>query len=86
MCYNRSIASLSVTLLTPKGVCMNKKVSAAVAAILLALGGAGYTGKSYFDSHYILLDEEDIAAIGTIIKMNQMGAYEAGVAACKKTT
>lgn len=65
--------------------CMKKKIAAAVAAVLLVVGGAGYAGKAYFDAHYILLDENDVAALQLEVASAQMNAYLYGKAVCEKS-
>lgn len=62
---------------------LKHKIVAALAALSL-LGGSGLAGKSYFDKHYVLLNEEDQMAIMAQIMLITQAAYESGVQACTK--
>lgn len=67
---------------------MSKIVKRLVAAfsIAAALAGSGYFGKQYFDEHYLLLNEEDMAALQMNVQLFAAQAYAAGKQACNKTT
>jgi hypothetical protein len=54
-------------------------------ALSTALAAGGYFGKQYFDEHYVLLNEEEVAQVQVQIMMALQGAYASCKDACKKT-
>ena len=45
----------------------------------------GYFGKQYFENHYVLLNEQDMAELTMAISMTNQMAYEVGRMSCNKT-
>jgi hypothetical protein len=49
------------------------------------LTASAYFGKQYFDEHYLLLNDQDVAALELTFKQAQLAAYRIGTQACNKT-